>query len=826
MSTVRFTGTLILLLSASEMLPALSGAEPKPLVDHLGDPLPDGAIARLGTRRLRGLSPTRLVFSPDGRQLGCASYGDAVIIDPRTGKEMRRFTGGSFSCLGFAFLPDGKHVLAVASWDRPGYAWGSGGIGLWEVATGKLVHRFTDIEGEGVWDLSLSDDGKVLAVRGKDKQSTVTIWDVPSRKKLRTLPGGENWPYAVTVSPDGKFIAIPGFRSVSLYDVGTGEHVRELADVAGGVWSLTFSPDGKIAGGAVSHGDSVQIWDVQTGKLLRSLKGHKPHAGNFGARSAAFSADGKVLYTGGADRTIRVWEVATGKQLHCIEDAGFPVALSPDGTILASGSSQHDWSVRLWDAKTFKPLCVYDGHRLGGNTLAYSPDGKTIATGGGDEVYLWDIPGGKYLRHWEANRYGTTAVRWSSDGKTLLTVGNEWKFWDAATGKQRGEIPREKALYGVSVFHPTEKLVIGTDSWAKIRFHDYSAGEDRKVIESPQWPQRAIAISSDGKRMAVSCDGLAIEMWDLMADRSMWKVKGEGMRSLVFSPDGQFVYYDTQNPWGIAARRTRDGKEVLRVSFEADVCTRVALSGDGRALAALVWDSQGRNHHIRLIETSTGRERRRFGGHDYDITDIAFAPDGRTFATVSSDCTGLVWDALGITPTKHNETDLKNLTTDELWHALCDEDAALAHRVMAYLLTHPDQAIELARKHVQPARTIPAEELDRLILTLVDDKPDAQRSAQAMLRNLQGRVEGELRTASQTHRVPEVRKVAAAVLDEMDHPLAAGSLRGQVRAVEVLGHLGTKEAVEHLNRLATGAPQARSTREAKASLERCTGNGL
>jgi WD40 repeat protein len=810
---LAWIGIVVIACTDPFVSPYSRAGEGKPAVDHLGDPLPAGAVARLGTRRLRFGSPTRMAFSPDGKTLGFATYSDALLIDPRTGKEMRRFKGGTWGCLGFAFLPDGKHVLAAAeSHPRP-YNRESYSVGLWEIATGKLVRRFPEKGGVGVWDLSLSADGKVFAMRSRDEEGTVTVWEVGSGKLLRTLPGSKHSRYAVALSPDGKRVAVPRYQSISLHEVATGKVVVQLADVPGGMWSLVFSPDGTRITGGNTHNSFVYLWDAASGRLLHVLKGHKMGPSFYSTRGVAFSADGKLLYTGGDDRTIRVWDVASGKQLRCLEGGGFPVAISPDGKTLASGSSQRDWCLRLWDAETGKPRCVYDGHRRDMTTLAYAPDSKVVATGGGTgRVHLWDVATGKYLHGWKAHRHGVTHLLWSPDGKTLFSVNNDKIFWNPRTGRKQDTIPRND-LYGPYLFHPTENVLIGTDSWTRIRFRDLSTGKDRLVLENKQWLTKALAITRDGKRLAICRNGEALQMWDLTASKSLWLVDEETYYSLAFSPDGRVLYFNELKTCGIAARRTEDGKELFRIPFEPCVCLSLALSGDGRAIVAIAYDPRTRQSHLRLIETASGRERRRYQGHAYDIRAVAFAPKGRTFTTVSSDCTGLVWDALSNAP-------IPKLTANELWQELASEEAGAAHRVMAHLLAHPGQAIEILGKHLEPARPIPARERERLISMLVDDHARARQVAKEALRNREGQVETALLRAARAHRVAEVRQAAAEMLDQMDDLLPSGDLLRQLRAIEVLEHLNTKEARDLLDRLARGDPQARQTREAAAGLER------
>ena len=215
------------------------------------------------------------------------------------------------------------------------------------------------------------------------------------------------------------------------------------------VLSIAFSPDGKVLASG-SRDETVKLWDVASGRQLRTLSGH----GSW-VNSIAFSPDGKVLASGSGDKTIKLWDVASGRELRSLSghtDWVFSVAFSPDGKVLASGS--YDSTIKLWDVASGSELRTLSGHTDKVTSVAFSPDGKVLASGGEDKtIKLWDAASGRELRtlNGEPKRQeensmaqveGVTnwvhSVAFSPDGKVVASGSqdNTIKFWDVASGSE------------------------------------------------------------------------------------------------------------------------------------------------------------------------------------------------------------------------------------------------------------------------------------------------------------------------------------------------------------------------------------------------------
>ena len=217
-----------------------------------------------------------------------------------------------------------------------------------------------------------------------------------------TLEGHANAVSSVAFSPDGKLLASGSYEEIKLWDVATGQCIRTLKGHILMVYSVSFSPDGRLlASGAWDK--TVKLWDVATGECIRTLKGHTG-----GVCSVAFSPDGKLLASGSADDTIKLWDVATGQCIRTLKGHKYDVnsvAFSPDGKLLASASCAYPYQegpecfqgqIKLWDIRTGKCLQTLKRHTRKVYSVAFSPDGKLLASGSRDQtIKLWVVSTGK-----------------------------------------------------------------------------------------------------------------------------------------------------------------------------------------------------------------------------------------------------------------------------------------------------------------------------------------------------------------------------------------------------------------------------------------------
>ncbi len=278
----------------------------------------------------------------------------------------------------------------------------------------------------------------------------------------------------------------------------------------GGVRSISFSPDGRrLASG--SSDKTIKIWDIKTGRLRRTLTGHTDEVA-----SISYSPDGKKLASSSHDNTIKLWNSRTGSLLYTLighEDWVNFVAFSPDGRILASASN--DQTIKLWDVSRGELLHTLTGHRQLVTSLSFSPDGLALVSSSWDRsIKLWDIYAGKYRRTLSGHNNSVNFVTFSSDGQTLASVSKDHtlKFWNIRTGGVRQTVWQKDNMISLA-FSPDGRVLASGSENNRIKLWQVSTAKVLQTLSGHQNWVKSLSFSPDGRMLASVSDDKTIKLW-------------------------------------------------------------------------------------------------------------------------------------------------------------------------------------------------------------------------------------------------------------------------------------------------------------------------
>jgi WD40 repeat protein len=444
---------------------------------------------------------------------------------------------------------------------------------------------------------------------------------------------------SVAVSPDGTRLASAGFQAVVLWDLSTRRRLHTLPGHLPD--AVAFSPDGGRVAASTFNG-TLTIWDARSGKVVSTLS---KQAFSLSDETVAFSPDGRLLALAGTDHAVKVWEVATGRRVLTLEgeDLCYGVAFSPDGRRLASSSKG---AVLVWDTQSGKAVLTCRGHDKWVRGVAFSPDGARLASAGQDRtVRVWDAATGKQLLLCEGHTDAVHTVAFSPDGRRLASAAADRtiKVWHAATGKEEVTLRGHTDAVTEVVFTPDgSRLVTGSQD-GTVRVWAPTAQETRTLRAGPD--VTCVAFSPDGRRLAAGGAGRSVRVWDAATGKEQFSLAGHTARveCLAFSPDGRRLASGgrdrTVRLWDLAG-----GREAL-VCQEPAYVDRVAFSPDGRTLAtgSGAWAHNGQ---VKLRDAATLKELRTFaaeGPIEY-VHGLAFSPDGRHLAAALMSQPLMVWD--------------------------------------------------------------------------------------------------------------------------------------------------------------------------------------
>ncbi|MEI6043349.1 MAG: hypothetical protein WCS37_03045 [Chloroflexota bacterium] len=416
-----------------------------------------------------------------------------------------------------------------------------------------------------------------------------------------------------------------------------GYSTPALAGHSSSVQAVAYSPDGKtLASG--SSDNTVKLWEVATSKELVTFKDHSSWV-----TSVAFSPDGKTLASGSADSTVKIWSVITDKELATLKGhtGGIEaVAFSPDGKTLASGSS--DNTVKIWNVTNGNEISTLKGHLSWVTSVAFSPDGKTLASASADAtVKIWNVTNGNEISTLKGHSSWVTSVAFSPDGKTLASGSDDKsvKIWDLVNNKELATLKGHDSWVRTIAFSPDGKTLASGSDDKSVKIWEIASGKELTILKGHSSWVTSVAYSPDGKTIATGSDDNTIKVWEIGKGKELTTFKGHSawVNAITFNSNGK-NFTSTNRDGSTKIWELTSGKPLTTTTSKVQFSATTLYSPNGKTFA------NNKDEIVKVWEVTNGKELATLKGHSSGITSLAFSSDGTFLATGSLDNIVKVWE--------------------------------------------------------------------------------------------------------------------------------------------------------------------------------------
>ena len=668
----------------------------QPGYDLDGERLPQGAIARLGSRRLRhdGFDP-QIAILPDNQHLLSWAYADNVRLwDLKSGKLLRTLDLGDRRFFGAALSRDGRSFVALLVQIDREKRQSLCELKLFDTATWREktkpvgIGRFASAN-----EVALSPDGSTAAAR--DEHGDICLWDTATGTRRKACFAGRREPLGLAFSPDARLLAISTWDGVLLWTWAEEDKPKPLTGSRDAAHALVFSPDGRLlVTGPQGDDAAAELWNVSTGEHLATLRGEVK---GYYRKSLAFSSDGKQLVIPtNRNNVLEVFDVGTGRlagSLGAGRVASASPAIWPDGGYLAASGGA---AIELWEMPEGRLASDrFVGHELYAEEIVYTPDRQQIVTGAMDgTIRIWEARTGRQIRLLRCDHW-MTGLAVSPDGEKIAScsLDNTVRLWEVRSGREVFRLPGHGRLghtktYAVC-FDQTGGRFLSIGSDLNLCFWNAETGEllakqpirpsgldlveakdgsprvtGTSGVADPFGPSndlpnslKQMELSADGTRLFVAArnsmytfdtaSGKELQKWSCEDFRGRFCVVGNGETIVTVgsrrlaSDKGLTDYLYTRT----FHEASRDGV-AREISVENQYPLALASSPDGKLLATAFSDRRKDRHYWISIESVEHGETiaRIDRASENQIHAMAFSPDGNSLAATCADTTTLVWD--------------------------------------------------------------------------------------------------------------------------------------------------------------------------------------
>jgi len=410
-----------------------------------------------------------------------------------------------------------------------------------------------------------------------------------------------------------------------------------------GVTSVAVSSDGKLIASAGGRDKTIKVWDAATGTELVTIQGHKETV-----CSVAFSPDGKHIVSGSHDKTAKVWDAADGREMMTLsghKNYVYSAVYSADGKRIVSSS--HDGTIKVWDSASGAELMTLSGYKEAANSARYSPDGKRIISAGGwdGKIKVWDAATGTEINTFQHGSAGVWALALSPNGTRVLSGGDDGiiKVWDTTDGKEllalRGH--REEILS--VAFSPDGKRIVSASNDNTIKIWDGITGAEKMVFRGHEGAVCDAVFSPDSKRIVSGGGDNTVKIWDGTSESENMTVHTRDVvGDLAFSRDGKRLISGGDN--AVTTWDVETGAELMTLHVYEGSLRFGTLSPDGKHIIYWSQGWSGGKPVINVWDMAARARLMTLRGHERPVVRVSFSPNGKYIVTGSWDNVIKVWD--------------------------------------------------------------------------------------------------------------------------------------------------------------------------------------
>jgi WD40 repeat protein len=530
----------------------------------------------------------------------------------------------------------------------------NGDICVWQVEDGQLIATFSGIV-SWAWSIAFTPDGDSLVISNPDR--VVKCLHIPSQTVSREFHGHSAGVCKVAISADGRLMASCGENStIEVWDMQTGECLKKLEGSYETIGALAFDPTSigddrpyRLASG----GRTVRVWNLESGQISYEFDGHAQ-----GILAVAFSPNGQTVASSSVDQTIRLWDVswdaacdapivpaATASVARLFGDghdltATWALAFSSDGKTLASGGA--DQMIKLWNVETQRCDRLLQGHTAVVQSIAFSADGLTLVSAAlNQSMRLWDVPTGQCIKTWQGYSKVVFGVAFHPNGQILASCHGDQtlRLWDVQTGDCLNCLRGHTARISSLAFSPNGQILASGGYDQTIRLWDVQTGKFLQAFTTQSWVN-SVAFSADGLVLASAGVDRLVQLWDVKTGKCMQVIEPsvDWIPTVAFSlseqylanasDDGSIKYWDVDNAKCLLTLKghTRQSRSI---AFDP-IAPRLASGSD--------------DYTVKLWDLQSGACLQTLEGHTNAVVSLSFHPQGNRLASGSFDHSLKIWD--------------------------------------------------------------------------------------------------------------------------------------------------------------------------------------